>query len=113
MSIAKGIALITGSAHGFGRSIALRLARDGFDIALNDISLKRDKLRAVANDIEKLGRRTHLVPANVTVESEVKEMIQDAVQELGGLDVVSTPYAPRLNPLLNTLFADGSERGHR
>ena len=36
MSIVKGIALVTGSAQGIGRCIALRLARDGFDIALND-----------------------------------------------------------------------------
>ena len=36
MSVIKGIALVTGSAQGIGRCIALRLARDGFDIALND-----------------------------------------------------------------------------
>ena len=90
MSTAKGIALITGSAQGLGQSIALRLARDGFDIALNDVSSKRDQLRAVADNIEKIGRRTLVVPADVTVDQEVKEMIQDVVKELGGLDVVST-----------------------
>jgi len=88
MSIVKGIALITGSAQGIGRGIALRLARDGFDIALNDVSSKRDQLRAVADDIEKIGRRTHLVPADVTVEGEVKGMVQSATKELGGLDVM-------------------------
>lgn len=91
MSIVKGIALITGSAQGLGRSIALRLARDGFDIVLNDVLSKHDELRVVADDIEKIGRRTHLVSADVTVEGEVKGMVQDAVKELGGLDVVGTP----------------------
>ena len=90
MSIAKGIALITGSAQGIGRGIALRLARDGFDIALNDVPSKRDQLRAVASDIEKIGQRTHLVPADVTIEGEVKGMVQGVTEELGGLDVVST-----------------------
>ena|SRR6266702_1968012 len=90
MSIAKGIALVTGSAQGIGRGIALRLARDGFDVALNDISSKRDELRTLANDIEKIGRRTHLVLADVAVEGEVKGMIQGVTKELGGLDVVST-----------------------
>lgn len=91
MSDAVGIALITGSAQGLGRSIALRLARDGFDIALNDVPSKCDQLRAVGEDIEKMGRRTHLVPADVSVEQEVKEMIQDISEKLGGLDVVSKP----------------------
>ncbi|KAF8547027.1 short chain oxidoreductase [Imleria badia] len=88
MSVATGIALITGSAQGLGRSIALRLARDGFDIALNDVSSKRDQLRAVAEDIEKIGRRTLLVPADVTIEEEVKEMVQEVSKVLGGLDVM-------------------------
>ena len=89
MSLAKGVALITGSAQGIGRGIALRLARDGFDIALNDVSSKRDQLRAVANDINKIGRRAHLVPADVSIEGEVKGMVQGATEGLGGLDVVS------------------------
>jgi NAD(P)-dependent dehydrogenase (short-subunit alcohol dehydrogenase family) len=91
MSVVKGVALITGSAQGIGRGIALRLAKDGFDIALNDVSSKRDQLRTVADDIKKIGRRTLLVPADVTVEEEVKGMVQDVSRELGGLDVVSNP----------------------
>ncbi|KAI9573057.1 hypothetical protein HD554DRAFT_1135976 [Boletus coccyginus] len=88
MSIAKGVALITGSAQGIGRCIALRLAKDGFDIALNDVSSKRDQLRAVEEDIEKIGRRSCLVPADVTNEGDVKGMVQAASEELGGLDVM-------------------------
>lgn len=90
MSIIKGIALITGSAQGIGRSIALRLARDGFDIALNDISSKREQLAAVADEVEKIGRKSLSVPADVTAEKEVKGMVQAVVKGLGGLDVVST-----------------------
>ncbi|KAG9309627.1 hypothetical protein JVU11DRAFT_10289 [Chiua virens] len=73
MSVAKGTALITGSAQGLGRAIALRLANDGFDIALNDVTV---------------GRRTLLVPADVSMDEEVKRMVQDVVTELGGLDVL-------------------------
>ena len=89
MSSTKGVALITGSAQGLGYSIALRLARDGFDIGLNDVSSKYDQLRAVADEIEKIGQRTLLVPADVTVEGEVRGMVQDVAKELGGLDAVS------------------------
>jgi len=88
MSDVKGVALVTGSAQGIGRIIALRLARDGFDIALNDVSSKRDKLQAVGDDIQKIGRKVLLVPADVTVDEEVKGMVQDIARELGGLDVL-------------------------
>ncbi|KAG0691865.1 hypothetical protein DFH29DRAFT_974583 [Suillus ampliporus] len=90
MSISKGIALITGSAQGLGRSIALRLARDGFDIALNDVPDKGSKLEAVATEIKslRLGRQVCVVPADMTVDEQVKEMVDDAVTKLGGLDVM-------------------------
>ena len=112
MSIVRGIALVTGSAQGIGRGIALRLAKDGFDIALNDVSSKRDQLRVVANDIEKLGQRTLLVPADVAVEREVKGMVQDVSKELGGLDVVSNRFCTLLKRVPEYLFKDGSERWH-
>jgi NAD(P)-dependent dehydrogenase (short-subunit alcohol dehydrogenase family) len=89
MSISKGIALITGSAQGIGRSIAVQLARDGFDIALNDLPNKNAKLELVATDIESIGRQVCVIPADVTVDKQVKEMVADAVTKLGGLDVVS------------------------
>lgn len=88
MSISKGIALITGSAQGIGRSIALRLARDGFDIALNDLPNKDAKLELVATEVERLGRQVCVIPADVTVNEQVKEMVDDAVKKLGGLDVM-------------------------
>jgi acetoin reductase-like protein len=88
MSISKGIALITGSAQGIGRSIALRLARDGFDIALNDLPTKDAKLESVATEIESLGRQVCVIPADVTVDKQVKGMVDDAVTKLGGLDVM-------------------------
>ncbi|KAG1789039.1 uncharacterized protein HD556DRAFT_1447311 [Suillus plorans] len=88
MSISKGIALITGSAQGIGRGIALRLARDGFNVALNDLPNKDAELEAVATEIESLGRQACIVPADVTVDKQVKEMVDEAVTKLGGLDVM-------------------------
>ncbi|KAG1745705.1 hypothetical protein EDB19DRAFT_459201 [Suillus lakei] len=82
------VALITGSAQGIGRGIALRLARDGFNVALNDLPHKDAKLELVAAEIESLGRQVCVVPADVTVNKQVKEMVYDAVKKLGGLDVM-------------------------
>ncbi|KIK80065.1 hypothetical protein PAXRUDRAFT_250617 [Paxillus rubicundulus Ve08.2h10] len=88
MPISKGIALVTGSAQGIGRAISLRLAKDGYDIALNDIPSKYSQLRAVADDIGKSGRKALVLPADITVEEQVKGMVQEVTKELGGLDVM-------------------------
>ncbi|KAF7328692.1 NAD(P)-binding protein [Mycena sanguinolenta] len=66
----KGIALVTGAAQGIGRSIALRLAEDGFDVAINDIP----------------DNSKHL--ADVSQEESVKEMVAEVVKAHGGLDVM-------------------------
>lgn len=88
MSQPKGTAIVTGASQGIGRAIALRLADDGFDIALNDISTKSMGLEAVASDINGKGRRTIVVPADVSVEDEVRGMIATTVHVLGGVDVM-------------------------
>ena len=69
---AKWVVLVTRSAQGLGRGIALRLARDGSDIALNDVSSGRDQLRAVADSIEKIDRRIFSPGPDVTIDREVK-----------------------------------------
>lgn len=91
MSQPKGTAIVTGASRGIGRAIALRLADDGFDIALNDIATKSTELDVVASDINGKGRRTIVVPADVSVEDEVKDMIATTVRVLGGVDVASLP----------------------
>jgi acetoin reductase-like protein len=88
MSQPKGTAIVTGASQGIGRAIALRLADDGFDIALNDIATKSTGLETVASDISGKGRRTIIVPADVSVEDEVRGMIATTVRVLGGVDVM-------------------------
>ena len=85
----KGIALVTGAAQGIGEAIALRLADDGFDVAVNDIASKKEELDKLAAAITQKGRRTTAILADVSIEEEVKAMIDTVVKELGGLDVVS------------------------
>ncbi|KAG1732886.1 NAD(P)-binding protein [Suillus paluster] len=107
MSPQKGIALITGSAQGIGRGIAIRLARDGFDIALNDLPTKREQLAAVAIEVEELGRKACIVIADVTIEEEVKNMIADTVKGLSRLDVmVANAGIPAANTVLATTVED-------
>ncbi|KAF7342971.1 L-2,3-butanediol dehydrogenase [Mycena venus] len=89
----KGAALVTGAAQGIGRAIALRLAADGFDVGVNDIASKAAQLDKVKQEIIAAGRRSAVFCADVSVDSEVKDMVAGVVAALGGLDVVSAVFA--------------------
>ncbi|KAF5390031.1 hypothetical protein D9757_003882 [Collybiopsis confluens] len=86
----KGFAFITGSAQGMGKAIALRLARDGFDIALNDVLSKVEQLKEVEREVQAVvgdggegGRKTGVFPGDVSDEESVKDMIAQAVEHFG------------------------------
>ncbi len=83
------VAIITGAAQGLGYSIALQLACDGLDIAVNDVASKQDRVDEVVKEIQKLGRKAIAVLADVTSEEEVKGMIERVANELGSVDIVS------------------------
>ncbi|KAJ7097551.1 hypothetical protein C8R44DRAFT_683344 [Mycena epipterygia] len=84
----KGIALVTGAAQGIGRSVALRLAEDGFDVAVNDISMNSENLNSLVEEIEAKGRASSMHIADVSQEDQVKGMVEHAVQRHGGLDIM-------------------------
>jgi len=76
--------------QGIGRAIALRLAKDGLHVALNDIPSKVDQLNAVSEEIRAVGpgRKSSVHTGDVSQEGDVKRMIEEVVEVYGGLDVM-------------------------
>ncbi|KAI9430602.1 NAD-binding protein [Lactarius indigo] len=78
--------LTTFAPRGIGHTIALRLAEDGFDVAVNDVSATPE-LDGLVKEIESKGWRSLGVPPDVSLEPEVEKMVQTVAQDLGSLDV--------------------------
>lgn len=89
MRLAEKVALVTGAAHerGIGRGIALALAEEGCDVAVNDVAFEDMGREAVAQ-VEALGRRARFYEADVSDRAQVDEMIEGAERDLGPLDIV-------------------------
>ena len=80
-------ALITGAARGISRAIAVRLAKDGLNVAVNDIKANSSELNKVQQEIEKIGRKSVVINADVSCDKEVHRMMEYISQGLGSLDV--------------------------
>lgn len=80
-------ALVTGAGRGIGREIALTLAREGADVAIN-YNGSADAAKEVAAQIEAMGRKAVLIQCNVADFQAAEEMIKKAAEELGRLDIL-------------------------
>ena len=96
------VALVTGAAQGIGRSIALRLVRDGYRVAASDlpqqllklqgleeaVGLRRSDVTSTNGDAYE-SRTLIIVTGDVSLEDDVKRMVESCVEAFGRLDVVS------------------------
>ncbi|AYU55036.1 3-oxoacyl-[acyl-carrier-protein] reductase [Staphylococcus debuckii] len=80
-------ALVTGASRGIGRSIALQLADEGYNVVVNYAG-NTEKAEAVVEEIKGKGVDAFAIQANVAHPDEVKEMIQEVVSKFGSLDVL-------------------------
>ena len=79
-------ALVTGASRGIGRALAVGLAAAGADVALS----ARDEalLQEVQGEVEALGRKAVVLPADVTDAAACTRLVDDAIAALGHLDVL-------------------------
>jgi 3-oxoacyl-[acyl-carrier protein] reductase len=80
-------AIITGASRGIGRAVALRLAQDGFAVAVN-FSGSRDKAAEVVAEIERQGGRAVAVQADVAEPADVARLFDAAEAAHGRIGVV-------------------------
>jgi len=81
-------ALITGGDSGIGRAVAIAFAREGADVALSYLVEEQPDAEDTAAWVRKEGRVAVLLPGDLRDEDVARGVVDRAVQELGGLDVV-------------------------
>jgi 3-oxoacyl-[acyl-carrier protein] reductase len=94
------VALVTGAGSqiGFGKGIALTLAREGCDIIVNDVDIEGAKKTAA--EVKSLGRKAMAIKADVSNSAEVNDMVKTALRQFGKIDIlvnnagVCTPPKP-------------------
>jgi NAD(P)-dependent dehydrogenase (short-subunit alcohol dehydrogenase family) len=89
------VALITGSGRGIGRVSALRLAKLGADVVINDVNIRSAKefgeeltSDTVMDEIKALGRRSIGIEADITDKKSVLAMFEKALKEFGHVDIL-------------------------
>ena len=80
-------AIITGSDSGIGRAVAIAFAREGADVLIAYLNEDEDA-KETAKWVEQAGRKAVLVAGDIQDEAHCKEIVERAVKEFGGLDIL-------------------------
>jgi NAD(P)-dependent dehydrogenase (short-subunit alcohol dehydrogenase family) len=81
-------ALITGGDSGMGRAAAIAYAREGADVAINYFPTEQPDADEVIALIKKEGHKAVAIPGDLRDETFCKKLVSDAVEQLGGLDIL-------------------------
>jgi 3-oxoacyl-[acyl-carrier protein] reductase len=87
MELEGKVAIVTGATRGIGRAIALDLAANGADIALN-YRQSDDLAQELAEEIRGMGRRALVVQADVSSFDDAQAMVQQVLEEFGRIDIL-------------------------
>jgi len=110
LSLEGKLAIVTGGRRGIGRAIALAMAEAGADVALCDRVADDGELAAVAEEIQRLGRRALAVKADVTRKVDVDNLVQVVTGEFGTIDILVNNVAMNIMAPLLELGEDGWDK---
>ena len=106
MTNARKAALVTGAGKNIGRAVALGLAEDGFDVAINGAT-DRAAADSVAAEVRGLGRQAVVIMGDVGTRAECARIAADALAAFGTVDVLVNNAALRpAKPFLELTEAD-------
>lgn len=86
MKLTDKVAIVTGGGQGIGEGIALKLAREGANVAIADLNL--ETANGVAKKISELGRNSIAIQTDVTKSVSVNAMAQEVISKLGTIDIL-------------------------
>ena len=81
-------ALITGGDSGIGRAVAIAFAREGANVALNYLPEEQEDAEETARWVREAGAEALLLPGDVTDEQQCYDIVADAAEAFGGLDIL-------------------------
>lgn len=81
-------ALITGGDSGIGRAVAILFAMEGADVAIAYLPAEEEDAQHTKAQVEKNGGRLHLFQTDVAHANNCKELVRQAVDALGGLNIL-------------------------
>src|SRR5947209_19716581 len=81
-------ALVTGGDSGMGRAAAIAYAREGADVAINYFPTEQPDADEVVDLIKQAGRKAVTIPGDLRDENFCKKLVSEAVEQLGGLDIL-------------------------
>jgi NAD(P)-dependent dehydrogenase (short-subunit alcohol dehydrogenase family) len=84
VALSGKVAFVTGAASGIGRAAAIAFAQAGADAALIDVN--QEGLKETAEQVQRIGRRPLVLPADVSSDQETRRAVEDTVKGLGRLD---------------------------
>ena len=88
-SLAGEVAVVTGGRRGIGKTIALACAEAGADVVVCDLVVDDGQLQSVAEEIQKLGRRSLAAQIDVTQKTQIENMVQQVMDKFGAIDILA------------------------
>ena len=81
-------AVITGGDSGIGRAVALAFAREGADVLISYLEAEEQDAEETARVVEEAGKKCVRVPGDISDEAQCQNIVDRAVEEFGGIDVL-------------------------